>query len=357
VTLRLLVACSPGELRIALTEGDTPLDYAIWRPGRPDGVGDLHCARILRPMPALGGAFVALHDGEAFLPTKTLKAGDLITVRVTRAAQGGKGPRLALVDEPATGDVRLLARGPGPLRELAQAYPTSPIEIDHPAQFAALRPHLGDRATLVRRAFSAALEDRIAALAEPEIPLPGGLRLRIHPTPALVAIDIDFTGDATRTKAAAQMAANLAVLPDLARQIRLRNLSGAILIDFAGLPARKRQALRPALETALAAGPNPARLLGFTGLGLAELVRPRIHPPLHELLASPHAAGLQALRAIAEQSTANPAATPRLRASPAIAAALQFDPVALPDLAAHTGRPLALLSDPALAATQWLLDP
>ena len=65
--------------------------------------------------------------------------------------------------------------------------------------------------------------------------LPGGARASIHPTPALVAIDMD-TGGATaerRPSQAAQMAANLLALPEVARQIRLRNLSGAVVVDVA----------------------------------------------------------------------------------------------------------------------------
>ena len=102
------------------------------------------------------------------------------------------------------------------------------------------------------------------------------------------------------------MAVNRALLPALARQIRLRNLSGAILVDLAGLPARRRAALGPALAEALAEDPLRPRLLGFTALGLAEIVRPRVHPPLHELLAGPHAAGLAALRAVAAAVAAAP---------------------------------------------------
>ncbi len=49
-------------------------------------------------MPALAGAFVALAGAEGFLPDSAgaagLSAGTLLGVRVTRAAQGGKGPRL-----------------------------------------------------------------------------------------------------------------------------------------------------------------------------------------------------------------------------------------------------------------------
>jgi Ribonuclease G/E len=174
----------------------------------------------------------------------------------------------------------------------------------------------------------------------------------------LVAIDVDAGGAtaARQGKAAAQMAVNRAVLPALARQIRLRNLSGAMLVDFAGLPARRRAALAPALHAALADDPLRPRLLGFTALGLAEIVRPRVHPPLHELLAGPHAAGLAALRAIAAQVAAVPHRLPALRASPAVVAALQADAEALADLARRTGRSLILRSDPNLHASTWMIE-
>ena len=124
---------------------------------------------------------------------------------------------------------------------------------------------------------------------------------------------------------------------------------GAILLDLAGLSAKRRAALGPDLATALAADPLRPRLLGFTALGLAEIVRPRVHPPLHERLAGPLASGLAALRRIALEAAARPAWAPRLRAAPAVVAALHEDGAALADLARRTGRPLILSSDPALA--------
>ena len=44
MTPRILAAGSPGEVRVAVLREDELLDYAIWRPGAPDGVGDLHLA-------------------------------------------------------------------------------------------------------------------------------------------------------------------------------------------------------------------------------------------------------------------------------------------------------------------------
>jgi hypothetical protein len=365
----ILAAGSPGEVRIAVMRGDTLLDFAIWRPGRPDGVGDLHRGRITAHVPAMAGAFVALDGADGFLPDTAGAAGGtagtILGVRITRAAQGGKGPRLtAALDahEQAligSGPPALILRGPGELARLAAQYRDAPVLLDDAFLAATLRPTLGARLTLVRAAFDAELAARIAALADPVVDLPGGARLSIHPTPALTAIDVD-AGAATASggaKGAAQLALNRAILPALAAEIRLRNLSGAILIDLAGLPARRREALAPDLAAALADDPLRPRLLGFTRLGLAEIVRPRIQPPLHELLAGPHAAGLAALRQAASDIAANPSRALALRAAPSIVAALQADPIALDDLAGRAGRPLVLHADPSLAATAWVLEP
>jgi Ribonuclease G/E len=360
MTICILAACSPGEVRVAAVQSGGLLDYAIWRPGVPDGVGDLYRGRVIAHVPAMAGAFVALNGAEGFLPDSQSGAevteGGTLGVRITRAAQGGKGPRLSAKLDPAdralvgAGPPALLRRGPGTVERLARLYPDAPIVVDDPGLAATLRASLGDRVSRAHPAFDEALEAEVEALSHPTVELPGGGRMHIHPTPALVAIDLD-TGAAVaqrREKAAAQTEFNLAALRVLARQIRLRNLSGAILVDFAGLSVRRRAALRPDLAAALADDPLRPRLLGFTALGLAEILRPRVHPPLHELLVGAHAVGLAALRRIAADLAARPDRVPVLRATPAIVAALQADPVALPDLARRAGRPLILQSDPTL---------
>ncbi len=363
--IRILAACSPGEVRVAVADGTALLDYAISRPGAPDGVGDVHRGRVVGVVPAMAGAFVALDGAQGFLPDSEgaagLTEGAMVGVRVTRAAQGGKGPRLtARLDQEAigAGPVALLRRGPGAVERLAAAWPEAPVQVDDAAMAAALTPQLGDRVSLVRAAFGDDLAEQTEALAGPAVDLPGGARLSIHPTPALVAIDVDAGAmTASReSKAGAQAKLNRGVLPALARQIRLRNLSGGIVVDLAGMPARKRAALGPALAAALAEDPLRPRFLGFTALGLAEILRPRVHPPLHELLAGPHAAGLAALRDMAAAADADPSVALALRAAPAVVAALQADPVALEDYTRRTGRRAALRSDPALPGVSWRME-
>jgi hypothetical protein len=332
------------------------LDYAIWRPGAPDGVGDVSRGRVIARVPAMAGTFVALDGAEGFLPDSEggegLSNGDQVLVRITRAGQGGKGPRLMV---PPAGSPPM--RGPGALLELAQQFRGAPVLTDDAALAARLRPALAERLQIVPD-LHAEVDELTEALARFDVEVVGGMQLRIHPTPALVAIDVDLGGALAsgRQKNATHFAFNQAVLPALARQIRLRNLSGAILVDFAGLPVRRRRALAPALNAALAADPLRPRLLGFTSLGLAEIVRPRVHPPLHEMLAGSHAAGLAALRRIAGEVATRPYSEPMLRASPAIVTALQADAEALADLARRTGRALIMRSDPSLSAEEWGLE-
>jgi hypothetical protein len=334
------------------------LDYAIWRPGAPDGVGDVHRGRVIARVPAMAGAFLALDGAEGFLPDSEgaagLGAGDIVPVRVTRAAQAGKGPRLTARLDPDA----VPARGPGAVLELAERHPAASVSVDDSALAARLRTALAGRLGICARAFDDQIEEQVASLEQASVDLPTGARLQFHPTPALVAIDVDAgSGAATRqSKAALHLAVNQAVLPALARQIRLRNLSGAVLVDFAGMPARRRSVLGPKLQAALADDPLRPRLLGFTALGLAEIVRPRVHPPLHELLAGPHAVGLAVLRQLAAQVAVSPHRLPALRASPSIVAALQADTEALQDLARRAGRSLILRSDPQLHQTEWMIE-
>ncbi len=368
MTTRLLVTASPGEVRVAATRDERFVDYAIWRPGAPDGVGDLHRGRIIARAPAMAGAFVALEGAEGFLPdTEGAGAhaeGDAVGVRVTRAAQGGKGPRLtarlsaAEAAPVGTGPPARLARGANPVERLAALWPEAPVLVDDRQIAGALRAALGERLSIVDRAFDDAAEAEAEALEASEVAIPGGGRMTIEPTAALVAIDID-AGERTADRGAkrsAQAAFNRTAIAEAARQIRLRNLGGAIVVDLAGMPARQRARLGDAVVAALADDPLRPRYLGVSALGLIEILRPRVHPPLHDALGGPHAAGLRGLRALVREAAARPALTWRLRTSPAIGAALAGDKSAADDVLRRTGRPLLLRSDPTMPLYGWSLE-
>ena len=370
MTVRILASAAPGEVRVALLEGDRLVEYWPDRPERPDGVGDLHRARVTARAPAMAGAFLLLGGGATgFLPDEELRGtgqapqeGLVLAVRVTRAAQGGKGPRVTArlgaaeraraAAAPGSGPA-LLARGPGHALRLAGLHPTAPVMVDSAALAARLRGTL-DRARVALAPgplFDDALEAEIDGLAGPEVPLPGGAgRILVHPTPALTAIDVDAGAAAGARDATAQERLNRIAVEEAARQIRLRNLAGPILLDLAGLSARRRAALEAPFAAALAADPLAA-LKGIGPLGLFELLRRRVHPPLHEVLGGPMAAttaGLAALRRLAREAAAAPGRAFGVVAAPSVAAALQALPGALAEAAETTGRPVAVRGDAAL---------
>jgi len=284
VAVRIAVSARDGTARVALLDGDELTEYAIWRPDAPDGVGDVCTGRVTARMPAMAGCFVEIGDATGFLPDSAGGAGrgegDVLAVRVVRAAQGGKGPRLATADEPAGERPGLIRRGPGPLLEFSARFPGAAVSLDDYALMARLRPALEGRMSYRADAFDAVLEDEVAGLALANAALPGGARMHVTAAPALTAIDID-SGTAT----GAHLAVNAALLPALVRQIVLRNLSGGIVVDFAGMRPRERSKLTAPLAAALECDPLRGRLLGFSHLGFAEITRARVRPPLHEMLA------------------------------------------------------------------------
>lgn len=374
------VSVSPGEHRVALLRGGRLLEAVVERPARPDGVGDLHMARVSAVAPAMSGAFLLLRDGTtAFLAeseasetrqpiARTVQEGQLMAVRITRAGLGAKGPRAtARLTEAEQAQLQaqnspgLIARGPDAALRLVRRHHNAAVLTDSALLAARLGREVGiTRVRLVPRAFDLALEDEFAALSEAEAPLPGGGRLLIHPTPALTAIDVDAGSQAGARDAQPVLAVNRLAVLEAARQIRLRNIGGAILIDLAGLSPRQRVALEAPLAAALAADPLGPRLLGLTKLGLMEVVRPRIHPALHEVLglpASPLTHGLAALRRAAFEVAAMPAQALALRAQPAVLTALEALSGALADYAAGAGRALALRADPGLILGGEVLEP
>jgi Ribonuclease G/E len=267
--------------RISLLRGDFLAEFFLWNWEQPDGVGDICSARITARAPAMAGSFADIGNGvTGFLPDSAgkLSEGTYFTAQITRAPQGGKGPRLAALADKPEQKPGLVKRGPGPLLELAARFPNVPVVADDYAFIAMLRPVLP--MTYQAVTFDPVLEDEISLLFTPIAPLPHGALAHITPTPAVITIDIDAGGASSM----GQLTLNQAIIPELARQIVLRNLSGGILIDFAGMKAAARVKLTAPLQAALTADPLRPRFLGFSHLGFAEIRRPRIRPPLHEFL-------------------------------------------------------------------------
>ncbi|MDF2541663.1 MAG: hypothetical protein K0S47_1381 [Herbinix sp.] len=115
--------------------------------------------------------------------------------------------------------------------------------------------------------------------------LKSGGTLVIQPTEALTVIDVN-TGKAVNGKKQVQetfLKVNLEAAKEIAKQIRLRNLSGIIIIDFIDLELKKDQDLLMAeLESYLKKDPIKTTLVDMTALGLVEVTRKKVRKPLHE---------------------------------------------------------------------------
>ncbi len=126
------------------------------------------------------------------------------------------------------------------------------------------------------------IEDAVYEALQKTVGLKSGGRIHIEETKALVAIDVD-SGDDRGNGSISRL--NIEAAEEIARQIRLRNLSGKIIIDFAG--SSEYKFLKPvveALEEALADDPLKARVLGVSRAGNVEILRVRRRPTLSDVL-------------------------------------------------------------------------
>lgn len=116
--------------------------------------------------------------------------------------------------------------------------------------------------------------------------LHSGGNLVFDPCEAMTVIDVNtskFTGK--RKLAETVLQTNLEACAEIARQVRLRNLSGIIIIDMIDMVSKAdHQAVLDALNREFANDRVKTVVHGFTSLGLVEMTRRRSRPPLREVL-------------------------------------------------------------------------
>lgn len=128
------------------------------------------------------------------------------------------------------------------------------------------------------------LETVISEALQPRVWLRSGGYLVIEPTEALTVIDVN-TGKYAGKKAHRDtlMKINLEAADAVAWQIRLRNLSGIIIVDFIDMETEEdKEALLDHLRRAVRKDPVKTAVVDMTPLNLAELTRKKIKRPLHE---------------------------------------------------------------------------
>jgi ribonuclease G len=375
----LLIAAGPGEWRAALLERGVAVELYVER-GCGCEAGSIHLGRVRRLVPGLGAVLVDIGgDRPAFLPQseivprgRRLHDGERVVVQIRREAQGGKAARVTMAVAPGAPFLTRAAIAVGGdagdeddalaqrRREIADraARLEPPARLDPPASFAAAlaaalpgmpgRIRVDDPAALaeLRAAFP---DSAVEPVAEPEWPieldevfaealsetlaLPGGGSAHFEATRAGVMIDIDSGTPEGGAPQRTALAVNLAAAGAIARQLRLRNLGGGIVVDFVGLDSRRaRERVRAALAKALMPDPAGPQILGWTRLGHLELVRPRRGRPLAETLLealpgggrvkTPLTVAHEALRALRREARARPGRQWRLAVAPDVAAAL-----------------------------------
>ena len=116
--------------------------------------------------------------------------------------------------------------------------------------------------------------------------LKSGAYLVIQPTEALTVIDVN-TGKNIAKKDAQEnfLKIDQEAAGEIARQLRLRNISGIIVVDFINLVSEAaREELVRAFRAALKSDPIPAQLIDITKLGLVEVTRKKVRKSLQEML-------------------------------------------------------------------------
>jgi ribonuclease G len=134
-----------------------------------------------------------------------------------------------------------------------------------------------------------AIEKEIEAARHPKVFLKHGGSIVINQTEALVSVDVN-TGKFVGKKDLEETVylTNREAIPEIIRQLRLRNLGGIIVIDFIDMmDLAHREAVMKQLQEELLRDRNHARAVEISDFGLVEMTRKRTGPSLDRLLTAP----------------------------------------------------------------------
>lgn len=129
------------------------------------------------------------------------------------------------------------------------------------------------------------IETKLEKALQKNVWLKSGGTLVIEPTEALTVIDVN-TGKAIKGNKKIQetfLKVNLEAALEIAKQIRLRNISGIIIVDFIDLEQKEmKDLLMKTLSDYLKKDPIKTTLVDMTALGLVEITRKKVRKPLWE---------------------------------------------------------------------------
>jgi len=133
------------------------------------------------------------------------------------------------------------------------------------------------------------IESEIANLYKRRVDLPSGGYVIIEPTEALVSIDVNtgrYTGKKDPEKTI--LKTNMDAAREIARQLRLRDIGGIIVIDFIDMETQSnRDKVLHELRSALGRDRARTRAFQISDLGLIEMTRQRVRPSLWHSMTNP----------------------------------------------------------------------
>jgi ribonuclease G len=204
------------------------------------------------------------------------------------------------------------------------------LEQQAPGLLKRLSHHKGPQPLFGEEQLASDLEQALAA----RVDLPSGGSLIVSETPALVAIDVNVAGTSKGGRERSVLETNLEASVEIARQIRLRNLSGLLVVDFVSMKNQAgKDKVLAALKLYVGDDPEQVFVAGFTRFGLIEMTRKRGRPSLKtslgqdcqvcegsglSLTAQTH--GFNALDRLRVEGLSNPSQGLELRSSVAVAA-------------------------------------
>ncbi|MDG2243630.1 MAG: ribonuclease E/G [Rhodospirillaceae bacterium] len=336
----LLVDSGPGETRVAALSGERVIEVYHHRQGFTSA-GALYRGRACKPLPNANAIFVdiglerpALMACGANRPPE----GSTVDVRVVQPPRSDKGAKVALADAAM---VTAALEG-----HAGSAEPPVCLQAaEHPVAFCArvygsgLKKVIvtpGDADNLIAEMVDNVriqtdrrdlfhdygVDDVVEQALDPVAPFAGGGKLIIEPTAALVAVDVD-AGPMPAP------AANTAAINALARELRVRGLSGPIIVDL--IPTKGRNALVDEFKQAVADDPVRTQVSGLTPEGRLEINRRRSRPSLADIMldesrsrqSSTDAIALEALRQCVRTGLSSGSAKVLLRAHDAVIAVLR----------------------------------
>ena len=216
------------------------------------------------------------------------------------------------------------------------------------------------------------VENQMNTIHNPQVTLKSGGYLVINQTEALVAIDVN-SGKSTRERNIEETAlkTNLEAAEELGRQLRLRDLSGLIVVDFIDMEeTRNQHAVERRMKDAMRNDRARIQIGSISHFGLLEMSRQRLRLSINESISNlcPHCEGtgrvrsidtaaLQLLRSIEEEAQKGKMDELHITAHrDAVLFILNHKRSAIAEIEARFGFMVILLSDDSLIAPEYKVD-